>query len=288
MTVFADRDLALRLERLVIAENHRFAQVTERIYPDAGSAWFELGGGVVIYLGCGSPVNGAWGLGIDDEVTAEDLADVESFFASRGERAVAALSPYVRPSLLAALGERGWAPRVFENVLLRELLGEGGIEAPDPHVEVRRAETPDERELWAAMCANGFSAPDDPSAADLRLARTAAENPDAVLLLGYVDGLPAGTGELWIADGVGWLSADTTLPQFRGRGVQRSLQRARLAMAREAGCGIAVSESVPGSASQRNMERAGFRVAYVRVECQAPELPMPPRDRRPRAGTIRF
>jgi hypothetical protein len=51
------------------------------------------------------------------------------------------------------------------------------------------------------------------------------------------------------------------------------LQRARLAAAREAGCTLAVTESMPGSASQRNMERLGFSLVYTRVEVLAPSTP---------------
>jgi hypothetical protein len=37
---------------------------------------------------------------------------------------------------------------------------------------------------------------------------------------------------------------------------------------RDAGCALAVTESVPGSPSQRNMERVGFQVAYTRVDAR--------------------
>lgn len=39
----------------------------------------------------------------------------------------------------------------------------------------------------------------------------------------------------------------------------------RLARARELGCEVAYSVTLPGTASRRNMERAGFRVAYPKV-----------------------
>ena len=38
----------------------------------------------------------------------------------------------------------------------------------------------------------------------------------------------------------------------------------RLRMAAKAGCKIAVVMTQPGSGSQRNMERQGFRVAYTK------------------------
>jgi hypothetical protein len=116
------------------------------------------------------------------------------------------------------------------------------------------------------MVANGFSAPDDPTQTELRLATVASRQEGPRFFFGLVDGAYAGTAQLEISGEVGWLSGDTTLMQYRRRGVQASLQRARLAMLRDAGCTLAVTESLPGSASQRNMERLGFRVAYTRVD----------------------
>ena len=49
------------------------------------------------------------------------------------------------------------------------------------------------------------------------------------------------------------------------RGVQMALLQARLNTAREAGCDIAITLTTPGSASQRNVERAGFSLAYTRA-----------------------
>ena len=56
-----------------------------------------------------------------------------------------------------------------------------------------------------------------------------------------------------------------TLAEFRGRGLQTALLRARLAAAAEAGCEYAVVVTQGGTASQRNCERLGFRVAYSKV-----------------------
>jgi ribosomal protein S18 acetylase RimI-like enzyme len=56
-----------------------------------------------------------------------------------------------------------------------------------------------------------------------------------------------------------------TLADFRGRGLQTALLRARLAAAAEAGCEYAVVVTQGGTPSQRNCERLGFRVAYSKV-----------------------
>jgi ribosomal protein S18 acetylase RimI-like enzyme len=56
-----------------------------------------------------------------------------------------------------------------------------------------------------------------------------------------------------------------TLAEFRGRGLQTALLRARMAAALEAGCEYAVVVTQGGTISQRNAERLGFRVAYSKV-----------------------
>jgi GNAT superfamily N-acetyltransferase len=52
---------------------------------------------------------------------------------------------------------------------------------------------------------------------------------------------------------------------FRRRGIQGALIRARLERARELGCDVATSGTLPGTASRRNMERHGFHVAYPKL-----------------------
>jgi GNAT superfamily N-acetyltransferase len=56
-----------------------------------------------------------------------------------------------------------------------------------------------------------------------------------------------------------------TLPEFRGLGIQRAFLQERLRLAQLAGCDLAVTLTLPGTTSQRNAERAGFRTAYTKV-----------------------
>ena len=141
---------------------------------------------------------------------------------------------------------------------------------PDPAIEVRVCQW-EERAVWAELVPVGFARESTPDPGHQRFSRVAASQEDAVLFLAWVDGVPAGTGKLVIADKVGWLSADTTLPEFGGRGVQRAVQLHRLRAAQEGGCELAVTESSLGSGSQRNMERLGFRIAYTHVEFAGPD-----------------
>jgi GNAT superfamily N-acetyltransferase len=57
-----------------------------------------------------------------------------------------------------------------------------------------------------------------------------------------------------------------SLPAFRRRGVQTALLDVRMQRAAEQGCELAMSLAQPGSASQRNIARQGFRTLYTRVK----------------------
>jgi len=64
------------------------------------------------------------------------------------------------------------------------------------------------------------------------------------------------------------LAGASTDPPFRGRGAQNALLAIRLRYAMSLGCDLAMMGALPGSASQRNAERQGFRIAYTRIKWQ--------------------
>ena len=76
---------------------------------------------------------------------------------------------------------------------------------------------------------------------------------------------PIGGANLAWADGVAFLGGSGVRPAFRRRGAQGALIRARLDRARALGCDLVCSNTQPGTASRRNMERHGFSVAYPKL-----------------------
>lgn len=264
--LLADVTLARRLERSAAESTALLAEACGGLDPAAGAGVLRVAGGVVVYAGASSLLNGAVGLGMDGPVRAEEIDEAEEFLLARGSGMAVAVCPLAHESLLAELRGRGYGVAGFENVLVRPLGPAEELPGPDPAIAIRPADTLDEREAWARMAALGFSLPAEPRPAHTSLARAAVEQPHSLHLIAYVDGEAAGTGELLFSEGIGWLSGDTTLPEHRGRGVQTALQLERLRLARDAGCDIAATESAPGSASQRNQERRGFRLAYTRAD----------------------
>lgn len=282
--IHAGPALARRLEGLVSAEFRRLAAIAPAVLPGVPAECLEAGGGVALWLGEGSPVNLGVGMGMIAPVGEAELERVEAFYHDREAEAVISMCPLADPSLLESLGLRGWRASDFEHVLALELGGRtpagsvaagaaAGVDAAltgpansaAADVDVRVCTT-EERTLWGQIAARGFADGERPQRRHEEFGAIMAGREDAVLVLAWVEGTPAGTGALVIDGGVGWLSGDSTLPHYRGRGVQQASQRHRLLLAREAGCDLAVTEAAPGGGSQRNMERLGFRIVYTHVE----------------------
>ena len=86
------------------------------------------------------------------------------------------------------------------------------------------------------------------------------------LFLAEADGRAIATAVLSRVDGVAHLAGASTIPAGRRRGAQNALLDHRLRFAAERGCDLALMGALPGSGSQRNAERNGFRIAYTRVK----------------------
>ncbi len=98
---------------------------------------------------------------------------------------------------------------------------------------------------------------------EMTVTMLAAEHSSA--FLAFIGGEPVGGGAVLIHRGLALLAGAATLPAYRNRGVQGALHHARLTLARRSGCDLAAQGAQPGSTSQRNAERRGFRVAYTRA-----------------------
>jgi hypothetical protein len=84
--------------------------------------------------------------------------------------------------------------------------------------------------------------------------------------LAELDGQPIATGMLSLFEGVALLGGASTIPEGRKQGAPAALLESRLRYAAERGNDIAMMCAHPGSASQRNAERNGFRIAYTRTK----------------------
>lgn len=265
----ADGELARRIELAGVADMRLWLEESRDrgIYPDAEC--FGVAGGAALFFATGNVVNGAFGLGLAGPVEMEEVAAVVAFFAGHGAPPRIDVCPHADASLLRWCAEAGFVATDFESVLYQPLPA-AKIAPAVEGVDVRIADTPGDRELWGELEACGFTG-GEPTQDHRVLARSIALRSTALPFIGYLDGEPAGTGMLNLADGIAMLNGDSTLPWARRRGVQTALLRERLRHAEEMGCELAVIEAAPSGASQRNQLRAGFRIAYTRVSLEQPK-----------------
>ncbi|MBI3406447.1 MAG: GNAT family N-acetyltransferase, partial [Acidobacteria bacterium] len=153
----------------------------------------------------------------------------------------------------------------FSNDLFLELANENLKSNPAPEVQIS-AIPPAESGLWTRTVCAGFAEHFPFTPEMLETMTSFALNPKSICFLARINGTPAGGGAVCIHEGVGVVNGASTLPEFRGRGVQRALLLTRLHYALEHGCDLAMTNTQPGSGSQRNVERLGFRVAYSRTK----------------------
>src|SRR5690348_8909819 len=206
-------------------------------------------------------------------VSEDEIDAIEDFFFPRNSRAQVVVCPLAHPSLLGELSKRGYTVAEMENVLAMPLDATSVASVPASEVAVRPVD-PSERREWAEAVARGFVEQPEfmPAGSELKL-------DDAFIRLlrggeaaeGYFNfascfgGRIVGGGTLFIHEGVAMLNGASTLAAFRRRGAHSALHFARLAHALRAGCNLARVVTQPGSTSQRNAERRGFRVVYTRA-----------------------
>lgn len=259
----AVKHLAHRLEAVEAALSLSAARAQRLARPQKAAAEVEsIAGGQAVFFGVGSPLSQAIGIGMSGPVSESDLDRLEEFFRSRGSGVTISLCPFADFALPGLLSARGYRLSHFENTLARPLALPGEQPAPTPAgVQVRPA-VKQEAELWARLTMAGFEM--DPTPETIGLFTSLFDGTGDVLLA-LADGSPAGGGCLQMHERVGLFAGDSTLPEFRGRGVQSALIATRLGMATAAGCNLAMACTQPGSVSERNYERQRFRVLYTKA-----------------------
>jgi hypothetical protein len=225
---FVDTRLAHRLESTDAYAGVAYARAHARLHPEVGSTSIEVAGGAAIFAGVDSPITQAFALGLSGPVEEDEVDRLEDFFRSRGAPVNVELCPYADPTIIEIFRERGYGVIEYSNVHAREL-------------------QPDEK----------FSS----YTGRLRVRKIVPTN---ACFLAEIDGVAAGGGLVTIHDGVATLAGTSTLPEFRGQGAQTAIIQARLAYAASQGCEMAMVTTMPGTISQRNVQRQGFQVVYSR------------------------
>jgi len=269
--ILADRSLSCRLERAEGLTNAGFVDAHAQLTPESGAKWISVAGALAMFDGVESPLTQTFGLGLFQMPTEQELTEIENFFKQRGAPVLHEVSPLADKAIVAMLVERGYRPLEMSTVLylsLRDWTARRDERAGKVNVRIAEKEA---AETWARTSAEGWSEYQEFAHLMLEMSRVVAAAKGNVLFLAELNGQAAGAAGLSIHEGVALFAGASTIPASRRQGVQRALLEARFRYAREAaGCDLAMMCTAPGSSSQRNAERQGFRVAYTRTKWTLP------------------
>jgi GNAT superfamily N-acetyltransferase len=255
---------AARLEWALATACRAVAITMAQREPDSGAGAHVGPAGMAIFAGAGSPLTQGMAMGLRGPVTAAELDAVEAHLQSQGSRGCQLeVCTFADPTLFALLAERGYRIKEWQLVWARSV-PEEPLAPPPPELSIRPVERGQEELFCRVDLAGALETEDVPSSAiDLLLPFTFAQ--DYELYLAWLDDEPIGAAVMSFADGVAFVNGSAVRPAFRRRGAQGALIRARLDRARMLGIKLACSNTQPGTASRRNMERHGFSVAYPKV-----------------------
>jgi GNAT superfamily N-acetyltransferase len=262
--IFANRELAQRLERAEGFACVQFAAARKRIFPECDSAWIRCAGADVVFDGVDAPTTQTFGLGMFEEPTAENLEEIERFFTERGAATMHEVSPMAGVAMAELLCARGYRPIEISSVLYRTVEMPEGRERDGIQVRVVGA---DEAELWAAVSARGWTH-EYPELREFveQMGALMVAREQSPCFLAELNGVAGAAGGLSLHEGVALFAGAATAPEMRRKGLQGALLEARMRYAFERGCDLAMMVTEAGSESQRNAERQGFRVAYTRMK----------------------
>lgn len=267
--IFSDRALSQKLERTEAKCNASFVETRARLSSESGADWIEVGGAYALFDGGESPLTQTFGLGVFDEITHAHLDEIEAFFKKRNAPVFHEVSPLADASLLCLLNERGYQPIELSTVMFQTLSPENLQNFPVDEKLSTRISAKGEEKIWAKTSADAWSS-EMKELGDFmfEFGLISAQCKGGFPFLCEIAQKPVATGMLFMFDKTANLAGASTIVEARNQGAQSALLGARLRFAAENGCDLAMMCAQPGSQSQKNAEKNGFRIAYTRTKWQ--------------------
>ncbi|KAJ5483086.1 hypothetical protein N7539_006532 [Penicillium diatomitis] len=225
-----------------------------------------------VFLG---KLNRAVGLGSQGTLSEDELREFESMYLETGLDMEVHLSPFATSMTLESLIARGYEERVMLSTyhgFVDKLLDGSATTSTFDKVTIRQIQQPlstHEREQFIESSIAGFQTNGRPRELLGTLARIATERTDTALFVTRIDDQIAGSAamakiESYKGDeAVAYLYLDSTLPEYRGRGVQQAVIQARIHAAQFEGLSLLTTTTTVNDGSARNAERAGLIAAYT-------------------------
>jgi hypothetical protein len=258
---FVDHAFAQR----IFAHGKAMARATANAAQALGIAQdghLDIGDAFAIFMGEGSPITQAYG-----RFDVASLDAIRRFYAGRTSQWEAILTPFDGPEAGQAIVDAGGRIKGWESTLVHSLDEVPPVALP-PGGTLEVATGADAR-VWCETVLDGFMDGAEAPRVLREVVETAVATEGLRPYLARIDGEPAAGAALFVHGGVAFLGCASTRLGFRRRGHQSALIALRLRDAK-AETDLAWIGTDPGSGSQRNAERAGFRLAYTQLSFLVP------------------
>lgn len=234
------------LERIATAEAASHARF------GAGGQTARFGPLVAVASGQSTPIDTLWHDGTRAPTDTE-WAEAEAFCERHAQPVILHLLSHALPALLPTLTERGYRLSYGLHLHTHDLRPVSFTPAP---LTVREE---NDAEHWAQLAAAGFGPGTEAIMHQVGTASgvrrfVASQNGEDIAAAAFV-----------LQGGIAAFHGTSTLPEQRRQGAQKALLAYRLLEAKKAGAALASVFVTPGSFSEQNAERLGFRSAGMRL-----------------------
>lgn len=259
-----DKKLAQRLEETHTWRSVAYTRAQAKLRPQNGCAVEAVADGYATFAGKNSPLNKAAGLGFADPITDTIIDQIEHFFHANKVLSRIELCPLADDSLRSVLAKRGYRLEQFFNVYIYELDKRPlPIQLP-PNTSIHQTQ-PGDADEWISVTTRGFEGSEMPSPLGLEIQAPNFFSTNTTCFAVRSGAEIIAGGVMATHGGITEFGGTSTLPAYRRLGLQTALLHTRLNAAQTLGCEFAMVLTTPGSHSQRNIERVGFRLAYTKV-----------------------
>ncbi len=251
------KELAWQMEGC-IKQTHM--EVTRR-YPKGKI--IEINGGAACFSECDAYLSQVigWGFSTQPHQFLTEIELIEDFYQTQGNSRVdIELCPFVGNELAVFLGQRGYLVTELNNVSALNLESYNPIDCSIAPFELREIEGA-ALEEWSKQIALGFGYLE----AQDQFFRYAQAT--GVKAFAVYDGSQIVAGALVSMHGAFCdLGVTSTLPAYRGQGLQKKLLHHRLTAAKNRGLSWALVTTEPGTISDANVQKIGFQCVYTRIK----------------------
>lgn len=255
--MYITKDLAAQMEAC-IKQSH--IEVTKRY---AEGRILEINGGAACFSGFDSFLSQVvgWGFATKSKQFKAEIETIEQFYKSLGHSRIdIELCPFVGNDLAVFLSQRGYGVTELSNVSVLDLKNHKMVDNFDEKFIIKEVQQ-HELDEWANRVAAGFGFPE----AREQFSHYARAKGIKAFAAFDQDKIVAGATIAMHGD-VCDLDVTSTIPAYRGRGLQKKLLFTRLNFAKQHDLALATVTTEPGTVSDLNIQKSGFNCAYTRIK----------------------